>query len=85
MSNHIASRWYRAPEIIMLEKNYNYSVDIWALGCILGEMLYCSQLTKNPKKYAEDNRFLFPGESCFPLSPKQQESSEDVNLVSHDD
>ena len=68
----------------MLEKNYNYSVDIWGLGCILGEMLHCAQLTKNPKKHGEDKRFLFPGESCFPLTPRGPEDGEEA-IVSNDD
>ena len=34
LTRHIATRWYRAPEIIILEKNYSFSVDIWSLGCI---------------------------------------------------
>ena len=36
------SRWYRAPEIILIDHNYNKSIDIWSIGCILAEMLYCS-------------------------------------------
>ena len=42
LSNHITSRWYRPPEIILVEKNYNQAVDIWGLGCILAEMLFCA-------------------------------------------
>ena len=43
MSPHIASRWYRAPEIILLKKDYSFGVDIWALGCIVAELLHCSK------------------------------------------
>jgi hypothetical protein len=69
LSNHIISRWYRPPEIIFVEKNYNTSVDIWGLGCILGELLYCANNKKNDRKFDPNNRFLFAGKSCFPLSP----------------
>ena len=78
LSNHIASRWYRSPEIILIEKIYNQSVDIWALGCILGEMLNCMSI-KDVEK-----RFLFPGESCYPLTPCGVKSSE-INIVSQED
>lgn len=39
MSNHVVSRWYRPPEVILLEKNYDQAADIWSLGCILAEMM----------------------------------------------
>lgn len=39
MSHHIGTRWYRAPELILLNRNYNYQCDIWSLGCILAELL----------------------------------------------
>ena len=44
LSSRIVSRWYRAPEVILTEKEYESSLDIWSLGCILAETLTCSQL-----------------------------------------
>ncbi|CAK9436750.1 uncharacterized protein LODBEIA_P12720 [Lodderomyces beijingensis] len=38
ITNYVATRWYRAPELILSTKNYSKSVDIWAIGCILGEL-----------------------------------------------
>jgi len=32
-------RWYRAPEILLGSTAYGKGVDMWAVGCILGEML----------------------------------------------
>lgn len=37
-TEYISTRWYRAPELIIGEVNYNYSIDIWALGCIVCEL-----------------------------------------------
>lgn len=34
----IATRWYRAPEILIANKKYTKGIDMWSLGCILGEM-----------------------------------------------
>ena len=42
LSSRIVSRWYRAPEVILTEKDYDSSIDIWSMGCILGETLACS-------------------------------------------
>jgi serine/threonine protein kinase len=39
MSNYIATRWYRAPEVILSRKKYTKAVDIWAVGCILAELI----------------------------------------------
>ena len=39
LSVHVATRWYRAPELIVLEKNYNSAIDMWSIGCILGELI----------------------------------------------
>lgn len=34
LSDHVCSRWYRAPEICILEKHYDFSADMWSAGCI---------------------------------------------------
>ena len=39
MSLHVGSRWYRAPEISLVEKQYDFSADMWSLGCIIHELL----------------------------------------------
>jgi glycogen synthase kinase 3 beta len=36
---YIVSRYYRAPELVLGMAKYNNKVDIWALGCVYGEML----------------------------------------------
>jgi len=47
LTEYVATRWYRAPEIMVNSKGYNKSIDMWAVGCILAEML--------------SNRPIFPG------------------------
>lgn len=37
MTNYVATRWYRAPELILSHNNYTKAIDIWAVGCILAE------------------------------------------------
>ncbi|XP_053618150.1 mitogen-activated protein kinase 15 isoform X2 [Plodia interpunctella] len=39
LTDYVATRWYRAPEILIASKNYTKGIDMWSLGCILGEML----------------------------------------------
>ncbi|RKP03509.1 hypothetical protein CXG81DRAFT_4128, partial [Caulochytrium protostelioides] len=38
MSHQVASRWYRAPELLFGAVHYDDGVDVWALGCILAEL-----------------------------------------------
>lgn len=46
-TEYVATRWYRAPEIMLNSKAYTISIDVWSVGCIMAEML--------------GNRPLFPG------------------------
>jgi mitogen-activated protein kinase 1/3 len=66
LSSHVGSRWYRAPEISIIEKQYDQASDIWSLGCILYELMkLVEDISPNP----EGRNVLFQGDSCFPLSP----------------
>ncbi|CAN7986544.1 unnamed protein product [Ixodes hexagonus] len=47
LTEYVATRWYRAPEIMLNSKGYTKSIDIWSVGCILAEMV--------------SNRPIFPG------------------------
>lgn len=38
MTEYVVTRWYRAPELV-LTHGYSNAVDLWAVGCILGELL----------------------------------------------
>ncbi|XP_032704141.1 mitogen-activated protein kinase 15 isoform X2 [Lontra canadensis] len=51
LTDYVATRWYRAPEVLLASRWYTPGVDMWSLGCILGEMLR--------------GRPLFPGTSTL--------------------
>jgi len=36
--------WYRAPEILLGQKEYSTPVDIWSVGCIFYEMAHRSKI-----------------------------------------
>lgn len=48
-TDYVATRWYRAPELLVGDTKYGKAVDTWAVGCLVGEML-CGEP-------------LFPGDS----------------------
>ncbi|XP_062124750.1 mitogen-activated protein kinase p38a [Drosophila sulfurigaster albostrigata] len=47
MTGYVATRWYRAPEIMLNWMHYSQTVDIWSVGCIMAELI--------------TRRTLFPG------------------------
>lgn len=34
----VVTRWYRPPELLLGERRYTTSVDIWGIGCVFGEL-----------------------------------------------
>lgn len=39
LTEYVATRWYRAPELLLSAMHYTTSVDMWSVGCIFAEML----------------------------------------------
>jgi len=39
MTDYVATRWYRAPELLLSMREYNESVDVWSVGCIFAELI----------------------------------------------
>ena len=39
MTEYVVTRWYRAPELLVSNSTYTEKLDVWSVGCILGEML----------------------------------------------
>ncbi|KAI9203306.1 kinase-like domain-containing protein [Polychytrium aggregatum] len=39
MTEYVATRWYRAPEIMLSFKSYSKAIDMWSVGCIFAELL----------------------------------------------
>lgn len=42
--SYICSRNYRAPELILGATHYDGAIDMWSVGCVLGEMILCEPL-----------------------------------------
>ena len=36
----VASRYYKGPELLVDDRLYHYSLDIWSLGCTMASMLF---------------------------------------------
>jgi mitogen-activated protein kinase 1/3 len=75
LTEYVATRWYRAPEIMLNSKGYTKSIDIWSVGCILAEML--------------SNRPIFPGKHYLDqlnhiLNTLGSPSQSDLNCILND-
>lgn len=44
MTEYVATRWYRAPELMLSFSEYTFAIDVWSVGCIFAEMLARRQL-----------------------------------------
>lgn len=49
LTEYVVTRFYRAPEIMLSSHSYSNSVDVWSIGCTLGEII--------------SGKVLFPGEN----------------------
>lgn len=89
LTRHVVTRWYRAPEVILMNEFYSYSIDMWSVGCIFAELL--SMMESNfPDPFSRVP--LFPGKSCYPLSPgtavnpnqqskEEREKGDQLNII----
>jgi len=39
MTEYVVTRHYRAPELLCNSSQYDYKVDVWSVGCVLGELI----------------------------------------------
>ena len=83
----IGSRYYKAPELFMDYKKYDYSIDMWSVGCLFGAILFqidylfkgdsnLDQLVKITKQfgYEEIEKFLekYKGDCFVPAKIKNK-------------
>eukprot|EP01080_Neovahlkampfia_damariscottae_P001693 gene1693-462_t len=72
LTDYVATRWYRAPEILLGSTKYTKGVDIWSIGCIMGELI--------------SNKPMFPGTSTMNqleriISVTGYPSTEDIDSI----
>ncbi|XP_028967706.1 mitogen-activated protein kinase ERK-A-like [Galendromus occidentalis] len=72
LTEYVATRWYRAPEIMLNSRGYTKAIDIWSVGCILAEMI--------------SNKPIFPGKHYLDqlshiLAVLGTPSADDLNII----
>ena len=58
LTEYVATRWYRAPEIMLSYQGYTKSIDVWSTGCILAELLGGKPIFKGKDYVDQLNRIL---------------------------
>ncbi|KIP10049.1 hypothetical protein PHLGIDRAFT_282294 [Phlebiopsis gigantea 11061_1 CR5-6] len=58
MTEYVATRWYRAPEIMLAYRAYGTAVDIWATGCIVAELMQGKPFFKGKDYVDQLNKVL---------------------------
>ncbi|RPD64429.1 kinase-like protein [Lentinus tigrinus ALCF2SS1-7] len=58
MTEYVATRWYRAPEIMLVYKAYNTAIDVWSIGCIMAELIMGKPLFKGKDYVDQLNKIL---------------------------
>ncbi|XP_057972842.1 cyclin-dependent kinase G-2-like [Malania oleifera] len=67
----VVTLWYRAPELLLGEKQYSTAIDMWSVGCIMAELLLkeplfkgeteVDQLRKIYRTLGSPNEAIWPG------------------------
>ncbi|AMD18689.1 HBL213Wp [Eremothecium sinecaudum] len=58
LTEYVATRWYRAPEIMLSYQGYTKAIDVWSCGCILAELLGGNPIFKGKDYVDQLNRIL---------------------------
>ncbi|KAF9423445.1 hypothetical protein HW555_001254 [Spodoptera exigua] len=74
----VVTRWYRAPELLLLSSEYSTPIDMWSVGCIFVELITLQplfpgksevdQLDKVFKELGTPSDTIWPGFSALPLA-----------------
>ncbi|KAI9475056.1 hypothetical protein LPJ78_005638 [Coemansia sp. RSA 989] len=70
MTGLVVTLWYRAPELLMGEKEYSTAVDMWSVGCIFAELFVGQPLLQGRGEIDQINRIFaacgVPTETSWP-------------------
>ena len=58
MTDYVATRWYRAPEVLLGSTKYNSQADMWSVGCIFGELLSGTPMFPGTSTLTQLNKIL---------------------------
>ena len=84
VTDYVATRWYRAPEMILAAQKYSKPIDMWSVGCILYELLVGTPLL--PGKSTKDMIRMMFGVTGFPDRKEYNEVKKECRIqIDYDD
>ena len=85
VTEYVATRWYRAPEMILAGQKYGKPIDMWSVGCILYEMLAGAPLL--PGKSTKDMIRMMFSVTGFPDRKEYNEVKKECKIqqIDYDD
>ena len=85
VTEYVATRWYRAPEMILAAQNYGKPIDMWSVGCILYELLVGTPLL--PGKSTKDMMKMMFSVTGFPDRKEYNEVKNECRIqqIDYDD
>jgi mitogen-activated protein kinase 15 len=84
VTDYVATRWYRAPEMILAAQKYGKPIDMWSVGCILYELLVGTPLL--PGKSTKDMIKMMFGVTGFPDRKEYNEVKKECRIqIDYDD
>jgi mitogen-activated protein kinase 15 len=85
VTEYVATRWYRAPEMILAGQKYGKPIDMWSVGCILYELLVGTPLL--PGKSTKDMIKMMFSVTGFPDRKEYNEVKKECKIshIDYDD
>ncbi|XP_014467222.1 PREDICTED: cyclin-dependent kinase 9-like [Dinoponera quadriceps] len=76
-TNKVVTLWYRPPELLLGEKNYGPSVDLWSVGCVMAEMWTRSPIMQGN---SEQNQLVLISNLCGSITSEVWPDVEKLDL-----
>ena len=85
VTEYVATRWYRAPEMILAAQKYGKPIDMWSVGCILYELIVGTPLL--PGKSTKDMMKMMFAVTGFPDRKEYNEVKKECKIqqIDYDD
>ncbi|ESN92963.1 hypothetical protein HELRODRAFT_108190 [Helobdella robusta] len=76
-TNKVVTLWYRPPELLLGERNYGPSVDMWGTGCIMAELWTRSPILQGG---SEQQQLTLISQICGSITPEVWPDVEKLEL-----
>ena len=78
-TNRVVTLWYRAPELLLGERNYGPAIDMWGAGCVMGEMWTRAPIMQGD---SEQHQISLISQLCGSITPEVWEGVEQLEQYS---